>query len=456
MKKYQFSDIGTNRAAKPKAKVETISNKMKNNGIILPNRCYISLFSGAMGLDIGIERAGFHCVVCNEIDPLAIKTIKLNRPELPVIAGSVEDVTLNTLNEHAGYDVTGIDLLVGGPPCQAFSVFGQRKGLNDRRGRMIFEFLRLVDEVRPKAFLMENVRGLHSMSIIPKGAEFEGEDMLPEHTEPGSLLRELIKSFEKIGYRIDCYLVNSVNYGAPQIRERLLCIGSRYDIDPEFPSPEFSNRPFDKLPPFRTLGDVIGNGFKDPDPSMMDFSPRKLKYLSMVPPGGNWRNLPEEIQKESMGKSWYLKGGRSAYWRKLAFDFPCPTVVTMPNHAGTSMCHPTKLRALTVGEMAAIQEFPADWQFVGSATQKSKQIGNAVPPRLGEVAGRVLHRLLDTAQKSPPLGAELHNSGGIIHIRPHVRTRSYHKGGETIGSHTGYYDRPKENDNQMKLKLDIS
>lgn len=403
-------------------------------------RNYISLFSGGMGLDIGLEQAEFNCVVANEIDASAVKTIKLNRPALPVISKSVETVTLNTLSKAAGFDVTGIDLLVGGPPCQAFSVFGQRRGLHDGRGRMIFEFFRLVDEIRPKAFLMENVRGLHSMPLIPKNVKIDGKTVLREQTEPGSLLRELIRQFESIGYRIDCYLVNSVNYGAPQIRERLLCIGSQFDFDPSFPFPTHSNRPSDNLLPFRTLGDVIGAGFVDPDPSMMNFSPRKLKYLAMVPPGGNWRNLPEEIQKESMGKSWYLKGGRSAYWRKLSFDFPCPTVVTMPNHAGTSMCHPTELRALTVGEMAAVQEFPREWAFVGSTIEKCKQIGNAVPLRLGEVAGRVLQRLLQASETMTPLKGKPASSGRIIHVRPHVRTRSYFKQGEVIDSHAGYYD----------------
>ncbi|MEN6587788.1 MAG: DNA cytosine methyltransferase, partial [Sulfuricella sp.] len=374
----------------------------------------------------------------------------------PVISDSVENVTLATLSKAAGFDFRGIDLLAGGPPCQAFSVFGQRRGLHDGRGRMIFEFFRLVDEVRPKAFLMENVRGLHSMPLIPKGAEVDEPSHMQEHTEPGSLLRELIRLFESIGYRVDCYLVNSVNYGAPQIRERLLCIGSRFDVDPAFPLPEFSNRPSDKLPPFRTLGDVIGKGFGDPDPSMMNFSPRKLKYLAMVPPGGNWRNLPEDMQKESMGKSWYLKGGRSAYWRKLSFDFPSPTVVTMPNHAGTSMCHPTELRALTVGEMAAIQEFPQNWRFVGSATDKCRQIGNAVPPRLGEVAGRVLHQLLKASESLPPLTGKPASSGRIVHIRPHVRTRSYFKDGEVISGHTGYYDSRKLSDDGIQLTLDIA
>ena len=413
----------------------------------------ISLFSGAMGLDLGLERAGFSCVVCNELDPLAVETIRLNRPSLPVIAGSVEHVSLETLSREAGFNVKGIDLLAGGPPCQAFSVFGQRRGLHDGRGKLIFEFFRLVNEVRPRAFLMENVRGLHSMPLLPKGEKQGKGKVALEHTEPGSLLRELIRLFETINYRIDCYLVNSVNYGAPQIRERLLCIGSQFDIAPSFPPPEYSNRPSDGLPPFRTLGDAIGVGFDDPDPSMMNFSPRKLKYLKMVSPGGNWRNLPEDIQKESMGKSWFLKGGRSAYWRKLDFDFPCPTVVTMPNHAGTSMCHPTELRALTVGEMAAVQEFPREWKFAGSPTDKCRQIGNAVPPRLGEVAGRVLERLLRDAEGMSPLkNGKIEDSGRIIHLRPHVRTRSYFKEGETISRHQGYYDGKVSK--QMELELE--
>jgi DNA (cytosine-5)-methyltransferase 1 len=419
-------------------------------------RNYISLFSGGMGLDIGLDRSGFNCVVANEIDKLAVETIKLNKPTLPVISDSVEKVTLETLSKTAGFDVSNIDLLAGGPPCQAFSVFGQRRGLHDGRGRMIFEFFRLVDEVRPKAFLMENVRGLHSMPLIPKGFDLEGVTVLAEHTEPGSLLRELIRRFEGIGYRVDCYLVNSVNYGAPQIRERLLCIGSRFDLDPKFPQPEYSNRPADKLTPFRTLGDVIGPGFDDPDPSMMNFSPRKLKYLAMVPLGGNWRNLPEDVQKESMGKSWYLKGGRSAYWRKLSFDFPCPTVVTMPNHAGTSMCHPTQLRALTVGEMAAVQEFPREWTFAGSPTDKCRQIGNAVPPRLGEVAGRVLQKLLQASETVSPIKGSPSCSGRIIHIRPHVRTRSYFKDGEVIEGHTGYYHGSQSKNDQMQLPFNIA
>ena len=399
---------------------------------------FISLFSGAMGLDLGLEQDGFHPLLCNEIDPSAIRTIRENRSSLPVIADSVETVTAERVRDAVGEPLDDLALIAGGPPCQAFSVYGKREGVRDSRGRLVYEFCRVVSELRPKTFLMENVRGLHSMAVAPKAALRTDPDLDPRLADHGSLLREIFKRFEGIGYRVDCFLVNAVNYGAPQIRERLICVGNRFNLKASFPLPEYSNRAEDALPPFRTLGDVIGSGFADPDPDCMNFSPRKLKYLAMVPPGGNWRSLPTEVQKESMGKAWYLKGGRSAYWRKLSFEFPSPTVVTMPNHAGTSMCHPTELRALTVGELAAIQEFPAAWRFQGSATEKCRQIGNAVPVRLGAVAGGVIRDLLRRIGREKAGAVALPSR--VEHVRPHVRTRTFWKAGQAFAGTHGYYD----------------
>lgn len=403
----------------------------------------ISLFSGAMGLDLGLESAGFTTVCCNEIDSAAVATIRTNRPNIPVISESVCDVDLKALSAAVGRSVKNIDVMAGGPPCQAFSVFGQRNGIKDSRGQLVFEFVRLVSEIKPKTFVMENVRGLHSMSIVPESARKKDQSIPKNLTEHGSLLRDIISRFETHGYRLDCFLVNSVNYGAPQIRERLICIGNRYNLEASFAEPSFSNRPEDRLPPFKTLGDAIGQGFVDPDPSLMNFSPRKLSYLEMVPPGGNWRSLPVDVQMESMGKSWYLKGGRSAYWRKLSFDFPSPTVVTMPNHAGTSMCHPTELRALTVGEMAAIQEFPTEWIFEGKATEKCRQIGNAVPTRLGLEAGRSVLRLLTEISDNKLRARAPKLPSAIYHIRPHVRTRSFYKNGKALAGKHCYYEKPE-------------
>lgn len=404
---------------------------------------YVSLFSGGMGLDIGLESQGFDCVACNDIDAASVKTIKANRPKLPVIHDSIENVTRERLEDVSEVSLRGIELLAGGPPCQAFSVFGRRRGVEDERGQLIFQFARLVGELQPLTFLMENVRGLHSMSMVPKSA-LRDRSIPKWKAQHGSLLRELVNRFEEVGYRVDCFLVNAVNYGAPQLRERLLCIGNRFNLKAEFPLPQFSNRPEDGLPRFKTLGEAIGSGFVDQDTTLMNFSERKLKYLSMVPPGGNWRSMPVDVQKESMGKTWYLKGGRSAYWRKLSFEFPSPTVVTMPNHAGTSMCHPNELRALTVGECAAIQEFPSDWRFIGSPMEKYRQVGNAVPVRLGAVAGGVVKDLLAKIGEAQKLtGRRLHVAkleSAVIHIRPHVRTRSFWRDGTAYSGDLGYYE----------------
>lgn len=413
--------------------------------LIFEGMKYVSLFSGAMGLDLGLEKAGFKPLVCVENNMAAVATIKKNRPEIPVFSDSVEKFNLEVC-EKLGIATEDIDLVAGGPPCQAFSVFGKRLGLNDIRGQMTFEFARVVKEIRPKIFLMENVRGLLSMPLVPKKNADQSIDK--KYLKKGSLLETLIDDFNELGYSVKVFVVNSANYGAPQVRERVLIIGNRLGQEMNFPEPSHSNKPSDNLPNFKTLGDVIGpkSGFIDNYPEIMDFSPRKLKYLAMVPEGGNWRSLPIEIQKESMGKSWYLKGGRSAYWRKLSFDFPSPTLVTMPNHAGTSMCHPSELRAISVGEAAAIQEFPINWEFEGTTSEKFKQIGNAVPVRLGQVAGEVLKNIiLEKNNKTS-------NMDGlkIVKIRPHIRTRAFWRDGQSHAGSTSYY----VNNQQLALALE--
>jgi DNA (cytosine-5)-methyltransferase 1 len=419
---------------------------------------YISLFSGAMGLDLGLEMAGFQTAVCVENDKEAVRTILHNRPNLPVFDCSIVDVTGKELKKSGKFGRSTVSLVAGGPPCQAFSVFGNRLGIEDARGQLVFEFIRIIEETRPKTFLMENVRGLLSMAIVPNNSELKKNKKIPkEYFEKGSLLHKIFNEFNALGYHVDCFVVNSVNYGAPQIRERVLLIGNRFGYSTSFPEPRYSNRPEDKLPPFKTLGDAISpeSGFIDPCPEVMNFSPRKLKYLSMIPEGGNWRSLPEDIQKESMGKSWYLKGGRSAYWRKLSYAFPSPTVVTMPNHAGTSMCHPKELRAITVGEAAAIQEFPSSWEFQGTTTAKFRQVGNAVPTRLGKVAGFVLKDLLRKIEekghaKNPECGHT------VTHLRPHVRTRTFWKNGKSFSGDKCYYEKQKEEEKQLELTLSVS
>ncbi|MCW0367078.1 Modification methylase HaeIII [Xanthomonas sacchari] len=373
----------------------------------------LSLFSGAMGLDLGLEAAGIETVGCVEFDRAAVDTIRLNRPNLPALHDDISSISAAHILKECGLKQRDIDIVAGGPPCQAFSVIGKRRGLEDGRGKLVFEFQRIVHEIMPKVFVMENVRGLHSMAITGG--------------EKGSLYAELIKGFNEIGYAVDTFFVNAVNYGAPQIRERVILVGNRLGLKARFPRPTHSDKPISGQKRFVTLGDALSRR-KDSDKTLMDFSPRKKKYLSYVPAGGNWRSMPLEIQKESMGKTWYLKGGRSAYWRRLSFDSPCPTIVTMPNHASTSMCHPDELRALTVGECAIIQQFPRGWRFSGSPMERYKQVGNAVPVILGKMAGKAALELLQGKAEKREVG-DMHS---IEHIRPHVRTRQYFKNGEVF------------------------
>ncbi len=402
-------------------------------------------------MDLGLELAGLEVASCVEIDKAAVETIRLNRPNLPVFDCSITELSGKDVLKAARLKKGEVALIAGGPPCQAFSVFGNRKGIEDHRGQMVFEYIRLIDEARPKTFIMENVRGLLSMPIKPK---VKGEKINDPNSQPGSLIKLIFKKFNEIGYSVDCFVVNSVNYGAPQIRERLIFIGNRFGLKANFPSPRYSNRPEDNLPAFKTLGDVIGPKFIDPIPEVMNFSRRKLDYLAMVPEGGNWRSLPIEVQKESMGKSWYLKGGRSAYWRKLSFSFPSPTVVTMPNHAGTSMCHPTELRAISVGEAAAIQEFPPEWKFSGTTAEKFKQVGNAVPTRLGRVAGECALELLKKIDKTKK-HSKIILEAEIIHLRPHVRTRSFWKNGVALSGDNSYYEEDEDQPFAQQLSLEI-
>ncbi len=410
----------------------------------------LSLFSGAMGLDLGLESTGcIEVLACVEKDPDFCKTIRKNRDagrlttkDVKVYERSVSDLdpleVLNDLDLNPGE----LDLVVGGPPCQSFSTAGKRRTVQDHRGSLLWEFLKFVASTRPRAFLMENVRGLHSAALrhrpIKERPEHGGPPLSPDE-EPGSVLRQFIADLRVAdpAYRMDAFLVNAVNYGAPQLRERLLIIGNRDGAKALFPSPTHGNGGGEngadaESQPFRTLGHAIRN-LADEEPVLLDFSPRKKRYLAMVPAGGNWRTLPESVQRESMGKAFVAKGGRSGWWRRLSYEFPCPTLVTMPNHASTSLCHPEEVRVLSLKEYAAIQEFPPDWEFCGTVQKQYAQAGNAVPVRLGRIVGESIVQLI-SGRKSTREEGEVHEPFTLEYIRSHVRTRKWFKAGTTYVS----------------------
>ena len=321
----------------------------------------LSLFSGGMGLDIGLEQTGrFKLLACVEKVPAFCQTIRTNRDagrtsniDLKVYEGNVSELDPRKVMADLGLGVGELDLLVGGPPCQTFSTTGKRGTVQDPRGTLLWQFLRFIEQLQPKMFAMENVRGLMSAALRHrpiKDRPDKGGPPLADDEEPGSVIRLFIKDLHD-AYRLDCFEVNAVNYGTPQLRERAIFVGNRFNHLIEFPEPTHSADGEEErtlfevatLLPFRTMGEAF-EGLSDPDPVIMDFSPRKKKYLAMVPPGGNWRSLADDVARESMGKAYYAKGGRSGWWRRLSFDLPSPTIVTMPNHAGTALCHPTETR----------------------------------------------------------------------------------------------------------------
>jgi DNA (cytosine-5)-methyltransferase 1 len=415
----------------------------------------VSLFSGAMGLDLGLHKTGkFRLLACVEVEKAFCATIRKNvdvgnLPDNPrIYEEDIRSLTPEEMLSDLKLKAGEVDVLIGGPPCQSFSTAGKRGTIQDTRGSLLWEFMRFVKGMKPKTFLMENVRGLLSAAIrhrpIRERPERGGPTLSPEEM-PGSVVRlfaEDLQQFNDCPYHMDCFEVNAVNYGAPQLRERALFIGNRFNEQIDFPDPthgSLSGRPKqcdlwhcdESGPlPWRTLGDAI-RGLREDQPMVMDFSPRKKKFLSLVPPGGNWRHLPERIQKESMGKAFVAKGGRSGWWRRLSYELPCPTLVTMPNHASTALCHPEEVRALSVGEYCRIQEFPTNWIVCGTPAEQYRQIGNAVPVRLGEVAGATIASFLEKMKNrdwQPTEGSQIPYRR--VYIQAHVRTRLWFKNGK--------------------------
>lgn len=346
----------------------------------------VSVFSGGMGLDLGLEQAGFTIRFAADNMEAAVQTARSNRPDLPIFDGDVSSLDGAQIMQMAQLVPGEVDLLVGGPPCQSFSTAGKRLGLDDAdKGPLVFEFTRLIEELQPRAFIMENVKGLLSASVKWRQLPYNNNGKVIDHWH-GSLFRELVARLKELGYSLGVRELNAADYGVPQTRIRVFLIGYKDGTQVTFPEPTHAKGASLFHDPWRTVGDVLKD-LEDDNSHCAKFSERKLKYLRMVPPGGNWRDLPEDIQMESMGRAFYAKGGRSGYWRRLSFDDPSPTILTEPQNASTALCHPILDRPLTVRECARIQTFPDEWLFCGRGSDQYKLVGNAVPVALARALG---------------------------------------------------------------------
>lgn len=324
------------------------------------NRKYtaVELFAGAGGLALGLEEAGFKDVGLVEWDKYACNTLRKNRPNWNVIQGDVVEIAEKGIRSYIDKNVE-IDLLSGGYPCQAFSYAGKKHGLEDVRGTMFYYYAKILEELMPKVFLAENVRGLVSH-------------------DNGKTIKTMIDVFTDIGYDVKYKVLKAIDYGVAQKRERVIIIGTRKDLINEnykFP------KAFGYIP---TLKDAL----KDvPKSEGSKYPETKKKVLDLVPPGGCWIDLPDEVAREYMGKSYFSGGGKRGMARRISWDEPCLTLTCSPAQKQTERCHPDETRPFTVREYARIQSFPDEWIFEGSISQRYKQIGNAVPVKLGKAVG---------------------------------------------------------------------
>ena len=339
----------------------------------------VSLFSGAMGLDLGLMEAGLHVAVSQDYDKWCIETIRANGHL--AIYGDIRELLLDDpscdfLLRPAKLRKQDVFAVVGGPPCQSFSTAGKRKGTGDGRGMLYEQFVQVVEAIRPRFLVMENVKGLASIPIDPNN----------QHSQP--VLERILSEFHRVGYHTVHGVVDAVHYGTPQFRERLIIVGSRDNEAIFLPSPTHFHLHQNPSMRWQTLADAVGD-VEEPGPHAK-FSKRVVEYLDMVPEGGNWKSLPQTRVQEAMGGAYESGGGKVGFYRRLSFREPSPTLVTSPIQKATMLCHPRQTRPLSVKEYARIQGFPITWKIEGKTSDCYRQIGNAVPVPLGNAIGQML------------------------------------------------------------------
>lgn len=355
-----------------------IYSTWEEEGKVKPNRKYnsVELFAGAGGLALGLEKAGLNAIFLNEIDKSACQTLSQNRPEWHVCHRDIAEVDFKQFSHK-------VDFLSGGFPCQAFSYAGNKMGFDDTRGTLFFEFARAIKEIQPRVFLGENVRGLLNH-------------------DSGRTIETIKSVIEELGYTlVDPMVLKAIFYKVPQKRERLLLVGIRNDYanEVEFKWPS----PFNRI---LSVKDALKKGvlfdIDVPISKGQKYPKRKKEILEHVPAGGYWRDLPLDLQKEYMMKSFYLGGGKTGMARRLSWDEPSLTLTCSPAQKQTERCHPEDTRPLRVREYARIQTFPDNWIFKGTISSQYRQIGNAVPVNLAYAVGKSIIRLLNEIEEIDP------------------------------------------------------
>jgi DNA (cytosine-5)-methyltransferase 1 len=346
----------------------------------------ISLFSGAGGLDLGIERAGFGVRLCVEVDEIAKQTLSKNGQERLASPGDVHMLTAAEILEQAGLRRGEIALLAGGPPCQPFSkagywASGDSLRLKDPRARTFDAFLDIVDATLPEVFLLENVRGL----------AYKDKD------QGIRLVRSRVDQLNKrrrTSYQVTVLHINAAEHGVPQLRERVFIVGHRHGKSFQQPTPTHG-APDDprvgagQLQPYCTAWDSIGDLDIDLWPAELNATGAWAKLLPSIPEGQNY------LWHTRRGGGLPIFGWRTRYWSfllKLAKSEPAWTIQAEPGPA-TGPFH-WRSRKLSIRELCRLQTFPDEYEILGTYREAYRQVGNAVPPALGELLGLEIRRQL--------------------------------------------------------------
>lgn len=349
---------------------------------------YISLFSGAGGLDIGLERAALQPVSLCEIEKEFCNTLESNQgwthsdgrtylEKAKLINADIREVSHRDLCSESG-----LDLVVGGPPCQAFSSSGKQLSVLDPRGALVSEFCRIVDALKPKMFLFENVRGLVTAR--------------DKTGEPGGVVTELIHILEEVGYSCRAGLLNSADYGAHQRRIRCFIIGSKKGEAPNFPGPKFQKGAGLFGSNWRSLHGFL-SAHADIDKANFTYPSKAL--LEQL------KNIPEGCGIKSPGKAEATRPGGHWGYRQGTFiaDLSLPARTVTGSASQDWVRWNDILRRLTFNEVKLLQGFPEDWVVEGTKAQQYKQIGNAVPTVFGEALGNIIVSHLKNFPSTKPV-----------------------------------------------------
>ena len=360
----------------------------------------IDLFCGAGGLSAGLEMAGFDVLAGNDFFDAAGQTFELTHPQARFIPGPIEDLSVTHLMKATGLGRGDLRVLVGGPPCQAYSVYNHQRGMHDERASLFLEYLRIVDGLRPEWIVMENVTGIYSIA-------------------GGEAVAAIKSELAVLGYAVEEAVLRAEDYGVPQERRRVIFIGNR--VGARISHPEPTHGP-GRDNPFTTIRDAIsdlpplangenpgrvayrtgpanafqrlmrGNATTVANHAAPTLGKVNMERLPFIPPGGSWRDIPHDLLPAGMKRA--KRSDHTKRYGRMRWDGLSCTVLTKCDIHWGAYIHPEQDRAISVREAARLQAFPDWFEFSGSRTEQYIQVGNAVPPLLGKAIGDHLMLLM--------------------------------------------------------------